>query len=220
MVIEHDNIIYMSDIPDVGGTSTYVLQLAKRYKDRDIGIVYKTSQYGMISKLRKYCRVYQLHPEDRIRCKVMIINHDATVCDQVDEGKIYMTLHADYSNEIYKGGHPDFRDRIDGYISITKGIQKWLKETCNKDSEVIYNPLTIEDNKPLILMSATRMSKAKGKDRCIALGNALNRAGVNYIWFIFTPNRDEIDNPNIIYMKERTDLERFMRNSRLRRTAL
>lgn len=193
-----------------GGTSTYVLQLAKRYKDRDIAVVYKTCGYDMVRKVQKYCRVYQLHPEDRIKCKAMIINHDSSVCDQVDEGKIYMTIHADYSNEIYKGGHPDFRDRIDEYISITKGIQKWLKTTCDKDSQVIYNPLTIEDSKPLILMSATRMSKAKGRDRCVELGNALNRAGVNYIWYVFTPNKDAIDNPNIIYMNERTDLERFM----------
>lgn len=140
----------------------------------------------------------------------MVINFDSSVCDQVDEGKIYMTLHADYSNEIYKGGHPDFRDRIDGYISITGHIQKWLKKECNIDSQLIYNPLTVEDDKPIILMSATRMSKQKGRERTIKLADALNRAGVNYIWLIFTPNRDAINNPNIIYMNERTDLERFM----------
>lgn len=211
MIIEHDNIIYMSDIPNVGGTSTYVLQLAKRYKDRDIGIVYKTAQYDMLLKLKKYCRCYELHPQDTIKCKVMIINFDSSVCKQVcDEAKIYMTLHADYSNKIYNGGHPNFVDRIDGYISITKGIQQWLKKECGKDSELIYNPLTVEDEKPIVLMSATRMSKEKGRDRTEALAKALNNAGVNYIWYIFTPNRDAIENPNIIYMTERMDLERFM----------
>lgn len=164
----------------------------------------------MVQKVKRYCRCYQLHPEDRIKCKVMIINFDSSVCSQVDEGKIFMTLHADYSNPIYNGGHPDFKDRIDGYIAITKGIQTWLKDKCNIDAELIYNPLTVEDDKPIILMSATRMSKAKGRDRCKALGEALNRAGVNYIWYIFTPNTDDIGNPNIIYMKARTDLERFM----------
>ena len=140
----------------------------------------------------------------------MIINHDSSVCEQVDEGKIYMTLHADYSNPIYNGSHPNFVDRIDGYISITKGIQKWLKQECGKDSQVIYNPLTIEDNKPIILMSATRMSKQKGRDRVIALAQALNKAKVNYIWYIFTPNTDDVEIPNVIYMKPRTDLDRFM----------
>ena len=210
MVIEHENIIYMSDIPNCGGTSTYVLQLVKRYKDRDIAVVYKTCQYEMILKIKKYCRVYELHKDDRIKCKVMVINFDSSVCDQVDEGKIYMTLHADYSNKIYNGGHPDFRPRIDGYIAITKHIQKWLKDECNIKSQVIYNPLTIDNEKCLILMSATRMSKQKGRDRTIALGDALNKAGVNYKWFIFTPNTDKLDNPNIIYVESRTDLEKIM----------
>ena len=209
MIIEHDNIIYMSDLPDVGGTSTFVLEMCKRYKDRDIAVVYKTFQPNMVNKVKKYCRVYKLKPEDRIKCKVIIINHDSTVCDQVEEGKIYMVLHADYSNPIYNGGHPNFRDRIDGYISITQGIQKWLKEECGKDSRLIYNPLTVEENKPIILMSATRMSKQKGRNRTIELANALNRAGINFIWYIFTPNTDDINIPNVIYMKERTDLDRF-----------
>lgn len=211
MIIEHDNIIYMSDIPDVGGTSTYVLQLAKRYKDRDIAIVYKTCQNEMINKLKKYCRVYHLNRNDVIKCKRIVINHDSSVCDQVAEGKIYMTMHADYSNSIYNGGHPNLDEKIDEYISITKHIQKWLKDECGKDSRVIYNPLTVEKiEKPIILMSATRMSKEKGRDRTVALANALNKAGVNFIWYIFTPNTDDINISNVIYMKPRTDLDRFM----------
>lgn len=210
MLIEHDNIIYMSDIPNMGGTSTYVLQLVKKYKDRDIAVVYKTCEIDMIKKIKKYCITYKLSNEDKIKCKVMIINHDSTICDQVLEGKIYMTLHADYSNEIYKGGHPDFRDRIDGYISITKGIQKWLKETCDKDSQVIYNPLQVEDNKPIIIISATRMSNQKGGERTKILAQSLDRAGINYVWYIYTPSNDFINNPNVIFMKPRMDLERFM----------
>ena len=174
----------------------------------------------MIQKVKQYCRVYQLQPEDKIKCKVMVINFDSTICDQVIEGKIYMTLHADYSNEIYHGGHPDFKDRIDGYISITKHIQDWLKRECKIDSQLIYNPLTVEKKKPIILMSATRMSKQKGRDRTIKLAEALNKAGVDYIWYIFTPNRDEIENTNIIYMKERVDFDRFIRTSNVWRSAL
>ena len=101
MVIKHDNIIYMSDIPNIGGTSTFVLEMAKKYKDRDIAVVYKTAEKEILSKLLPYCKTYKLTPEDRISCKVCIINYDSSVCDQVDEGKIYMVFHADYSNEAY-----------------------------------------------------------------------------------------------------------------------
>lgn len=210
MIIEHDNIIYMSDIPNVGGTSTYVLELAKRYKDRDIAIVYKTYQSEMIQKLKKYCMVYKLNPEDRIKCKVMVINYDSSVCDQVLEGKIYMTIHADYSNPMY-GGHPDFRDRIDGYIAITGHIQKWLKEKCDKDSKLIYNPLTIEDTeKPIIIVGATRMSNEKGRARTLALANALDRKNKNYIILVFTPNQDDLHHPRIFYLKPCTGVEKYL----------
>lgn len=209
MIIEHDNIIYMSDLPNVGGTSTYVLELCKRYKDRDIAVVYKTCEQAMTEKVKKYCRIYKLHPEDRIKCKVIVINHDSSVCEQVDEGKIFMTLHADYSSKIYNGCHPNFVDRIDGYISITDHIKKWLKKECGKESRVIYNPLTVEDTKTIYLVSATRMSKEKGRERTIALANALDKLGINYKWFIFTPNKDKPNIDNIIYMDQTLDMDKF-----------
>ena len=60
MIIEHDNIIYMSDIPNIGGTSTFVLEMAKKYKNRDIAVVYKTAEDEILSKIIPYCPTYKL----------------------------------------------------------------------------------------------------------------------------------------------------------------
>ena len=209
MDIKHDNIIYMSDIPNIGGTSTFVLEMAKKYKDRDIAVVYKTAEKEILSKLAPYCPSYRLTPEDTIHCKVCIINYDSSVCKQVAEGKIYMVFHGDYSHEAYTM-YPEFDERITGYIAVTDYIKKVVKEKFGITAKKSYNPLTVEKTKPLVLISATRLSPIKGRDRMKALGDALNKAKVNYVWYVYTDSEKEIDNPNIIYMKPRTDIERII----------
>ena len=210
MIIEHDNILYMTDIPQIGGTSTYVLEMVKKYKDLDIAIVCKSIDFDFARKLWNYCKVYQLNPEDQVKCKVCIINYDTSMLDQIEADDIIMVVHGDYANENYEQ-YPDFKHpKITKVISLTQHLQKSLKEHFDVDSEVHFNPLSVENKKPLVLLSATRLSKVKGKDRMIKLGEALNKAEVDYIWYVFTDDEEEINNPNIIYMKPRTDIGSFM----------
>ena len=81
-----------------------------------------------------------------------------------------------------------------------------------KNTLLCYNPLTIdkEDEKMLILVSATRLTKIKGKDRMIQLANALDNAGIKYIWYVFTNDVNAISNPNVVYMKPRLDVRRWI----------
>jgi len=212
MTIKHDNIIYMSDIPEIGGTTTYVLEMAKKYKDRDIAVVYKSIHPKILSKLIPYCKCYKLTDSDTIECKVCIINYDSSVCEQVKEGKIYMVFHGDYSHEAYTM-YPELKERIDGYIALTDYLKKVVKDKFGVTAKKCYNPLTIgtaEKEKPLVLLSATRLSEIKGKDRMAKLGEALNKANVNYIWYVYTDSEQVINNPNIIYMKPRTDIDRII----------
>lgn len=212
MVIEHDNIIYMSDIAELGGTSTFVYELVKKYKDRDIAVVYKTADIRQLIRIKQYCRAYELHPSDRIKCKVCIINYDTSELNQIESQKIWMVFHADYSHAHYKS-YPVFDKRITGYISITKHIQKAMKEKFGIESIVSYNPLDVEKKKRLVLVSATRLTKIKGKDRIVKLGEALNGLGIDYVWYIFTNDVKAIDNENIIYMKPRIDVIKWIQEA-------
>lgn len=209
MEIKHDNIIYMNDIPNIGGTSTFVLEMVKKYKDRDIAVVYKFAEIEILSKLVPYCKAYKLTPEDTIKCKVCIINYDSSVCSQIVEGKIYMVFHGDYSHEAYTS-YPEFNDKITGYIALTDHLKKVVKEKFGITAKKSYNPLTVDTKKPLVLLSATRLSEIKGRDRMVKLGEALNKAKVNYIWYVYTDSERAINNPNIIYMKPRTDIDRIL----------
>lgn len=210
-MINHDNIFFVSDINVIGGVETFLWEMVKKYQDYDIAVVYKTGNEKQINRLKKYCMVYQ-HISQKIKCKVAIINYDVSIIDYIEEGAdIYQVIHGDYTNPVYTW-KPPMHPRIKEYIGVCKYIEDGFRKLMGaKNTSYIYNPLTIEeDEKMLILVSATRLTKIKGKNRMIALANALDNAGIKYIWYVFTNDTNAIDNPNIAYMKPRLDVRRWI----------
>ena len=185
--------------------------MVKKYHKYDIAVVYRTCDYQQLKRITKYCKAYRFDGQD-IRCKVAIINYDTSIIDHIKEGKIYMTIHADYSNPAYKV-YPKLDERITGYIGITKHICDSFEKQFGKKCMLSYNPLTLDKKKRLVLVSATRLSRIKGKDRMIALANMLDEMGIDYVWYVFTNDKDEIKNKNVIYMKPRLDVYKWIREA-------
>lgn len=210
-MIEHDNIIYISYISEIGGVETFAYELAKKYKDRDVAVVCKSIDKGQLKRLSKICWVYR-HKDQYIKCKTAIINYDTSIIKYIcDEADIYQTIHADYEHSFYKDKFPQ-HDRIKAYIGITKHIVESFKRCTGRQNCILgYNPLTIDkDDKYLTLVSATRLSAIKGKKRMEALCSALDKARINYIWYVFTNDTDAINSPNVVYMKPRLDVSRWI----------
>lgn len=141
-----------------------------------------------------------------------IINYDISIIDFIDESAdIYQVVHGDYENEVYTW-QPPTHPRIKAYIGVTKYIRDSFKRITGLDNVIYgYNPLTIEEQpKKLVLVSATRLSPIKGKDRMVKLANALDTAKIDYIWYIFTNDVDAINSPNVVYMKPRLDIGYWM----------
>lgn len=209
-MIEHDNIIYISYISEIGGVETFAYELAKKYKDRDVAIVCKSIHKDQLKRLSKICWVYK-HTNQFIRCKTAIINYDTSIIKYINEdADIYMTIHADYEHDFYRDKFPQ-HDRIKSYIGITKHIVESFKR-CTGNTNIIlgYNPLTIEKYEPyLTMVSATRLSAIKGKKRMEALCRVLDQNRINYVWYIFTNDTDAIDSPNVVYMKPRLDIDKW-----------
>lgn len=185
--------------------------MVKKYKDLDIAVVSKVCDVKQAERIRKYCKLY-IHTNQRIECKVAIINYDTSIIDFInEEAEIYQTIHADYSNEIYDR-KPKPHSRIKSYIAITEFLQGKMKEILKVDNIMLsYNPLTIEqEEKPLILVSATRLHKNKGKDRMQRLATALDKAGINYIWYVITGDIGGIESDNIIFIKNRLDVSKWI----------
>jgi hypothetical protein len=109
---------------------------------------------------------------------------------------------------------PKINPKITRYIAVSKEAAKHFKELTGKDVEVIYNPVEIDEPERIIkLISATRLTKEKGKERMERMGDILNRMGIRYIWLIFTDDIGGIDNPNIIYMKPKLDITSYIKEA-------
>lgn len=205
-VIEHSNIFYIRDFSQLGGVETFVYEMVKKYKDLDIAVVYKTADIKQIARVRQYCRLYR-HTNQKIKCKVAIINYDVSIIDFIDKNAdIYQVVHGDYENPAYTW-KPPTHPRIKEYICITKYIcESFERITGNKNIRLSYNPLSVEkEEKKLVLISLTRLSRVKGKDRMIRLAEALDSHNIKYIWYVFTDDYNVIPSENVVYMKPRLD---------------
>lgn len=211
--IEHKNIFYVRDISSIGGVETYVYEMCKKYHNLDIAVVYKQADKTQLERLKKYCRAYQ-HTNQKIICDVAIINYDVSIIDYiVDTAKIYQVIHGDYENAAYSW-KPPTHERIYEYIGVTQHIVDSFKRITGKQNVMLsYNPLTPDDEEPIVLVSATRLSKIKGKDRMIKLAMALDNANINYIWYVFTNDNEAIKSPNVFYMKPRLDVSKWIKRA-------
>ncbi len=217
-VIKHDNIFYVRNIHEIGGVETYVYELAKKYKDRDIAVVCKTIAPEQRKRLRKFCKVY-VHDKEQIDCKVIITNWDTSIFDYVVEGaKKYTVLHTDYSNTEEILGLPKDKKDIT-YIGITEDSKKKFEKITGIDRTILCrNPLSIEEDEPVLtLISATRLTEIKDNGRHLQLAEALGRQGIKFVWYIFTTeeykNNPIFKNKNVIFMNSRLELGYFIKNA-------
>ena len=207
-MIEHSNIIYMPTISQLGGIETYVYELVKKYHDLDIAVVCKSCEINQRRRIERYCPVY-IHKDQNIKCDVCIINYDQTITKFINKGaKIYQTIHADYTNPIYKV-KPHSHERITGYIAITKYLEDKMSYLGNMIMS--YNPLTIEKKDFITIVSATRLHKNKGANRMLELARALDRLGIDFIWYVLTCDKTAISHPNIITLDPRLDVYKWLK---------
>lgn len=209
-VIRHSNILYIRDITQLGGVETWAYEIAKKYHDLDLAVVVKTIDYHQLQRLSKFVPVYK-HKHQKIECDVAVINYDTSIIPYINAKKgIYQTIHGDYENPAYKWKSPT-SPKIKEYICITKYLMESVRRiTGNTNLRLGYNPLTPDKvEKPLILLSATRLSPIKGLERMKKLAKALDETGVNYVWFVFTDSRDRIDSHNVIYLENTLEVAKW-----------
>ena len=209
-MIEHTNIIYMPNISALGGIETYVYELVKKYHNLDIAVVSKKCDSAQAKRIRKYCNLY-IHTDQKINCKVAIINYDQSIIPYINEdAEIYQTIHADYTNKIYDH-RPKPNKRVKAFLGITKYLVDNMKDMLKPNKiELCYNPLTIDDDKPIILVSATRLHQHKGLDRMKALAKEMDKQNIKYLWFVISNETEAFIHPNVIRVNNRLDIDKFL----------
>lgn len=218
MVIESKNVFYVSNFNIIGGVETYIFELARKYKDYDITVIYKTCYdknmrlaeiNEQIYRLKKYVRVIKYNGE-KIKCKKAFFNYETDIIDNIEAEEYIQLIHAMFKTQ---GIMPKICPKITKYFCVSQSAGQEWEELTGFKCEYCRNPLTIteeERKETLFLVSATRLTYEKGKSRMISLANQLDNAGVNYLWFVFTNDKNAIDNPNIIYLPPRLDVRPFI----------
>ena len=211
MSIKYKNIFYFKKINSIGGVETFFYYLAKKYNDWDITVFYQTADLLQLKRLRKYVRVKQYNQGDKILCEKAFFCYNADIIDNVDAKEYIQIIHADYEAqpELNK-----INSKIDRYIGVSQLACDSFTKMTGLECELCYNPVEIDEpEKSLLIVSATRLTKEKGKDNIIKIANKLNAINRPYKWLIFTNDKDVINIPNIIYKKPNLEIINYLKKA-------
>lgn len=205
------NIFYFHSILKIGGIESFFYYLCKKYKDWDIDVYYTVGDEEQIKRLKKYVRVIQYEPGTQIYCEKAFFNFNTDIIENVHAKEYSLILHGDYKAMVNSGQlsmsnlprHP----KINKYYGVSQLVCDSFTELTGIPTTVIYNPIEFDKPKRILnLISATRLSKEKGRWRMIKLAEALDKANIPYTWTIYTNSKDIIKNPNIVYKEPTLDI--------------
>ena len=208
-MIESKNVFYVSNFNSIGGVETYIFELARKYKEHDITIVYKTGSLDQVKRIRDYVRIIRYNGE-KIKCKKAFFNYETDIIDNIEADEYIQLIHAMFKTQkISWRIHP----KITKFLAVSESAKKEWEELTKRETTVCRNPLEIteEERTPILyLMSATRLTREKGKERMKKLAEKFDEAGIKFLWLVFTNDEHAIDNPSIVYMKPRLDIRPFL----------
>ena len=140
-----------------------------------------------------------------ISCNTLIVN---SILDEVPsvicyDQKIQM-VHACKTNNSWKIPQSD----------KTVFVSQTAKDSWNVDNgTVIHNMISRSEDKPLVLLSATRVSNEKGQNRMVEFGRLLKEKGIKYVWLLFTDLPIKGMTPEMIQMPPISDISHFIRSA-------
>lgn len=212
MSIEFNNVFYFKNINSIGGVESFFYYLAKKYQDFDITIMYESANEKQLNRLKQFVRTKKYNGE-KIKCQKIFVNYYSTgILDNTQAKEYIFMIHADYKRQ----GNLRFiqHPKINRYIAVSNEAAKSFLEVTAIEPEVFYNPIVLEKPKKILnLISATRLTPEKGRERMILLGKKLNEANIPYLWTIFTNDSRRIDNPNMIFVEPRFDITNYIANA-------
>lgn len=180
-MVEYANVFLCNGIGKIGGIETYFYEIAKKYGHLDITIVYQAADQNQLRRLQKYVRCVRL--TQPIKCKKCFMMYKVPI-DMIIADEYIQIIHANYKVQNYV---PNIDKKVTSYYGVSKWVAKDYEELLRKSGVmknvgVCYNPITIEKPKRVLkLISATRLTKEKGKERMIKLANLLVENEIPFI---------------------------------------
>ena len=207
----YDNVFYYGHVCHIGGVETFFYEIARKYADRDMTLLYKSGDEKQLERIREYIRVKRWNGE-KIQCRKLICGYsfEPRELDAFEAEEYIQVIHADFG--ALRGYiTPKTDKRFTRYIAVSENNAREFEKLTGIRCEVCYNPITVDKpQKVLHLISATRLSHEKGFERMQKLAKALDEAGVRYVWTVYTDSSLRIDSPNVIYAGTRLDIRDYV----------
>lgn len=197
--------IYRSTINRVGGINTFILNFCQLMSDYDITILVNNCDPQRLHQMSKQNRVV-VSKEAQIVCDTLII---MSVLDPIPENVIYNKLirmcHACKSKWVNTLPKP-----YDEMVFVSEVAKKSFNTT---EGMVIHNPYVLKEDKPLVLVSATRIpapDKGANEDRMRRLAQMLNEADIPFVWLNFSDGQMKNPPKNFYNMESTQHIEWFI----------
>ena len=219
-MIQHANFFYFRRISHIGGTEQFLYEIAKKYHNYDIAVLYDETDLDQLIRLRKLVPCYRRDRAERYVCKKAFYNFNLDAIDYIEADEHIFVCHAIYQELGYRP--PIDNPKIDRIIGVSDYAVSKIHEQAElqnvkKPIQRVYNPLTLEKpDKVVRIISASRLDdKTKGGQRTIKLIEALDRYcekhGTHYLWHIYSNSHTyKVDSPNVCYMAGRADIRPFI----------
>ena len=216
------NLFYFRKINKIGGTEQFLYEIAKKYNDYDITVLYDEADSSQLNRLSKLIRCIKRVPGKTYECQRAFFNFNLDAIEDVISTENYYCFisHANYEELGYKP--PIEHPKLNHFIGVSQFASDKLDEYGKKlglniKTQKCYDPLTLEEVKKVpILVSACRLNdRVKGGERTLKLIEALDKYckknNRQYLWLIFTNATNfSLPSKNAVYMQPRVDVRPYI----------
>ena len=199
-------VIYCASMQKIGGIETWLYYWCENmYKLYDIMVVFKDNMDGrQIKRLSDIVQVLRLN-DKVIECDTLI---NTRITDKIPEEikakKIIQMVHGCYSALFCCDIQPE-RDKV---VFVSQACADTFKNVGKY--EVIHNfTYPQKTNKCLFLITASRFTREKGGSRMLKLAEALHRANINFIWFVFSHQETKLAD-GMVKLPENLDVKDYI----------
>ena len=205
--LDLDIVIYADCFYQIGGIESWAYYTCKRYNDGQITLMYKSADSEQIRRLSEVVDCVQYTGQEfhcnRIIYVAPIYVHD----DEIYKGakERFLINHVCYGDS--KNQEVFELPELDGIFAVSDECKKSCKKRMLGDIVTLYNPVEIEKPKKVLrLVTASRWSEDKGSKQMLEFAKRLDKAGISFIWYVFSNEEPESHHQNMIFMYPRYDL--------------
>lgn len=201
-------ILFHRKIYKIGGVETFLFNFCYSLRDYyDITVLYEEIDTDQAAHMFPYAHLEKLERNKEYVCDIAI-NNTASWVDypkNINAEKTFSIIHCDYKDYMRIANvKPAFHIGHE-FICINKFARDSFVDLFKCDCDVIEGTLQPDfaPNKILHLVSATRLSIEKGKQRMYTLMRLLRNANIKFDWKIFTNDKFELSEefPEVTVMK-------------------